>query len=119
MAACTAASGASGANRRLYRVLLLRERCSCAFELFFQQLLLVQIRVIATASEEFVVCAALSDAAVAQDDDLVGVLHCGGAVRNQNRGAAAHDAAQAREDALLGLRIDAGKGIVEDQNARV
>src|ERR1700730_11214867 len=119
MAACTPSSGASGANRRLYRVLLLRARCSCAFQLFFQQLLLVQIRVITAASEKFVVRAALDDAAVAQDDDLVGVAHGGGAVRNQNGGAALHDATQAGEDALFGLRVDAGEGIVEDEDARV
>src|SRR6266852_7678340 len=101
MAACTASSGASGVRRRLYRVLLLRAGCSCAFELFFQQLLLVQIGVIAAASEEFVVRAALDDAAVAKDDDLVGVPHGGGAMRDQNGGAAVHDTAQAGEDALL------------------
>ena len=63
--------------------------------------------------------APLDDAAVAQDDDLVGVSHGGGAVRNQNGGAAVHDAAQAREDALFGLRVDAGEGIVEDEDARI
>src|SRR6266849_1256456 len=112
MAACTASSGASGANRKLCRVLLLRVLCSCAFELFFQQLLLIQIRVIAAASEQFVMRAALDDSTVAQDDDLVGVPYGGGSVRNQNGGAAVHDAAQAREDALFGLGVDAGEGIV-------
>src|SRR5712692_8978528 len=119
MAACTASGGASGANRRLCRVLLLRVLSSCAFELFFQQLLLIQIRVISAASEEFVVCAALKDAPIAEDDDLVGVSHGGGAVRNQNGGAPVHDAPQAREDALFGLGVDAGEGIVKDQDARV
>src|SRR6266852_84175 len=119
MAACTASSGVSGASRRLCRVLLLRARCSCAFQLFFQQLLLIQIGVIAAASEEFVVRAALDDAAFAEDDNLVGVLHGGSAVRNQNGGAAVHDAAQARKNALFGLRVDAGEGIVENEDARV
>ena len=63
--------------------------------------------------------AALDDAAVAEDDDLVGVLHGGGAVRNQNGGATVHDAAQASEDTLFGLRIDAGERVVEDEDARV
>ena len=40
-------------------------------------------------------------------------------MRNQNCGAAFHDAAEAREDALFGLRVDGGKGIVEDQDARI
>src|ERR1700686_2647757 len=114
MAACTPSSGASSARRTLCLGLLLRARCSCAFELFFQQLLLVQIRVIAAASEEFVMRAALDNAAVAQDDDLVGLLHGGGAVRNQNSGAVVHDVAQAGQDALFGLRVDAGEGVVKD-----
>src|SRR5713226_2939940 len=119
MAACTASGGASGANRRLCLVLPLRAGCSCAFQLFFQQLLLIQVRVITAASEQFIMRAALDYSTVAQDDDLVGVSHGGGAVRNQNGGAPVHDAPQAREDALFGLGVDAGEGIVKDQDARV
>ena len=37
-----AAGAAAGARRKLCRALLLRECCSCVFELFFQQLLAVQ-----------------------------------------------------------------------------
>jgi hypothetical protein len=40
-------------------------------------------------------------------------------VRNQNRGAALHDAAKTGQDALLGLRVDAREGIVEDEDAGV
>src|SRR2546430_16179272 len=119
MASCTAEAGASSANRTLCRGPLLRAGCSCAFELFFQQLFLVQIRVITAASEQFVVRAALRDGAFDQDDDLVGVANGGGAVRNQNRGAALHDSAQAVEDALLGLGVDARERVVEDENARI
>src|SRR5260370_2540438 len=119
MAAYTASSGASGANRRLCLVLPLRAGCSCAFQLFFQQLLLIQVRVISAASEEFVMRAALADTALAQDDDLVGVAHGRSAVRDQNGSAPVHDAPQAREDALFGLRVDAGQRIVEDQYAWV
>src|SRR2546429_5536616 len=114
MASCTAEAGASSANRTLCRGPLLRAGCSCAFELFFQQLLLVQIRVIAAASEQLVVCAALGDGAFDQDDDLVGVADGRGAVRNQNRGAALHDSAQAVKDAFLGLRVDARERVIED-----
>src|SRR5216683_1787998 len=110
---------ASSANRTLCRGPLLRTGCSCAFELFFQQLLLIQIRVIAAASEQFVVRATLSDGAVNQDNDLVGVPDRRGTVRNQNRRTAFHDSAQSGEDALLGLRVHGGKGIVEDQNSRI
>ena len=65
-------------------------------KLFFEQLLAVQVGVVAFAGEQLFVRAALDDAAVAQDDDLIGVLHGGDAVRNQDCGAAFHDAAQAR-----------------------
>jgi len=40
-------------------------------------------------------------------------------VRNQNRRTAFHDSAQSGENALLGLRVDGGKRIVEDQNSRI
>src|SRR5216684_4949914 len=119
MASCIAEAGASSANRTLCRGPLLRAGCSCAFELFFQQLFLIQIRVIAAASEEFVVRAALGDGAFDQDNDLVGIADGGGAVGDQNSGAALHDAAQAAEDALFGLRVHGGKRVVEDQNARI
>src|SRR2546430_2081554 len=55
MASCTAEAGASSANRTLCRGPLLRAGCSCAFELFFQQLFVVQIRVIAAVSALFVI----------------------------------------------------------------
>ncbi len=63
--------------------------------------------------------AAFDDAAVAQDYDLIGVLHGGRAMRNQDGGAAFHNTAETREDAFLGLGVDGGKGIVEDQDARI
>src|SRR5438477_1084354 len=119
MASCTAEAGASAANRTLCRGPLLRAGCSCAFELFLEQLFVVQLRIIAAVSEQLVVCDALGDGAFDQDDDLVGVANGGGAVRNQNRGAALHDSAQAVEDALLGLGVDARERVVEDENARI
>src|SRR5258708_972579 len=63
--------------------------------------------------------AALDDTALAQDDDLVGVPHGRSAVRDQNGSAPVHDAPQARENALFGLRVHAGERIVEDQYAWV
>src|SRR5260370_31486437 len=119
MASCIAEAAASSANHTLCRGPLLRAGCSCAFELFFQQLLLIQIRVITAASEQFVMRAALSDGAANQNNDLVGVPDRGGTVRDQNRRAAFHDSAQSGEDALFGLRVHGGKGIVEDQNSRI
>src|SRR5215470_16846954 len=45
---------------------LLHEYCSCAFELFFQQLFLVQIRVISLAGQQFVMRAPFDEFAVFQ-----------------------------------------------------
>ena len=63
--------------------------------------------------------AALDDVSFAQDHDLVSVLHGGSAVRNQNCGAAAHDAAQAGEDFFLSLRVHAGQCVIKDENAGI
>src|SRR5260370_9785205 len=63
--------------------------------------------------------AAFGDDAVNQNNNLVGVAHGGGAVGNQNSGTALHNSAQAAKDAFLGLGVHGGKGIIEDQNARV
>ena len=115
----TPAGAAAGASRRPFPALLLRECCSYVFQLFFEQLLAVQVGVVAFAREQFVMGTALSDVAVAEDDDLVGVLDGGDAVRNQNCGAALHHGAEAGEDALFGLSVHSGKGIVEDEDARV
>src|SRR5713101_3717130 len=69
MASCIAEAGASSANHTLCRGPLLRAGCSCAFELFFQQLLLIQIRVVAAAGEQFVMRATLGDGAFDKDDE--------------------------------------------------
>src|SRR5215472_9436240 len=61
MASCTAKAGASSANRTLCLTPLLRAECSCVFELFLEQLLLIQVRVIAAAFEQLVVRAAFPD----------------------------------------------------------
>src|SRR5580704_15573504 len=87
MGADTPATASAGASRTPFLALLLREYCSYVFKLFFEQLLAVQVGVIAFAGEQLVVRAALDDAAVAQDDDLVGVLHGRNAMRNQKCGA--------------------------------
>ena len=60
---------------RFAELLLLREYCSCAFEFFFQQLFLIQIGVIAAARQKFIVRSAFGDAAIAQNDNLIGIAH--------------------------------------------
>src|ERR1700722_5880552 len=81
-AADTASAAASAARRKLCRVSLPRGCCSCPFEFFFQQLFLIEVGVVAAASEEFIVWAALGDAAIAQHHDLIRVAHSRCAVRD-------------------------------------
>ena len=47
--------------------------------------------------------------------DAVGVAHGGDAVRDEDGGASLHHFAQAVEDLILGVGIDAGQGVVEDR----
>ena len=63
--------------------------------------------------------AALDDAAFTENHNLIGVLHRGGAVRNQNRGAAAHNPSQSGENFLLRLRVHTGERVIQNQDARV
>ena len=63
--------------------------------------------------------ALLGDAAGDQDGDLVGVAGGGDAVGDEEGGASAHDLAQTGEDDLFGVGVDAGQGVVEDEDAGV
>src|SRR5258708_40140659 len=68
----------------------------------FQQLLPVDRGVEAVAGDQLLVRPALRDSSLLQHEDLVGLAHSRDAVRDDDRGAPAHDAAQARENLLLG-----------------
>ena len=57
------------------------------------------------------------DASLMQDGDRVGVADGGNAVGDEDGGATAHDFAEMIEDFVLGVGVDAGKGIVEDEDA--
>src|ERR1700676_2900382 len=94
--ACIPANVSSIASRMLFRVLLLRERYSCAFEFFFQQLFLIKVRIISATRQQIFMRAAFDDLSIAQNDNLVGLLHRGSAMRNQNCRSPGHDPAQAR-----------------------
>src|SRR6267154_2750037 len=122
-APCTAAAAASSASRTLYRGPLLRAdlpvRCSCAFQLFFQKLFLIQVGIISAGSEQFIVRAALGDLSINQYYDLIGISHRRSAMRNQNRRATIHDAFQAGQDAFFGLRVHTRKRIIQYQNTRI
>ena len=96
--------GGRGASRRLFLRLLLRESRSCAFQLFLEQLLLIQLLVVAALRQQFLVRAAFDDASLAQDDDLVGMANSGDAMRNQDGGALLHDLLQAGAGCALRCR---------------
>ena len=85
-------------------------------EFFFEALLFEETGVVAVAGDEFVVGAELGDAAGDEDGDLVGVARGGDAVGDEDGGATFHDSLQAAEDALFGVGVDAGEGVVEDED---
>ena len=85
-------------------------------EFFFQQLFVVEVVVVAVQGEEFFVGAEFDDAAGVQDGDAVGVADGGDAVGNEDGGAAAHYVAQVVEDFVFGVGVDAGEGVVEDED---
>ena len=63
--------------------------------------------------------ALLDDPAGVQHDDTVGVLHGGQAVRDDQRGATAHQAFQRGLNLTLGLVVQGRGGLVQDQDGRV
>ncbi len=78
-----------------------------------------ELGVEAGAGEEFVVGAALEDAAFLQDEDEVGVADGGEAVRDDEGGAAGEEALERLLDEELGVRVDAGGGFIEDEDGRI
>ena len=62
--------------------------------------------------------AEFDDASLVEDGDAVGVADGGDAVGDEDGGASAHDFAEMVEDFIFGVGVDAGEGVVEDENAR-
>src|ERR1019366_645604 len=118
-ASCSPLAAAPNASRMLFRVLLPRGNRSFARQLFFQQLFLIKIVVIAALRNQFIVSATLDDHAFAQNDNFIGVADGGTAMRNQDSGAAARDIFQSTQDFFFRVGIHAGKGVVEDQYLRI
>src|SRR5579871_5923088 len=85
-------------------------------QFFFQQLFVIQVAVVAVQGQEFVVGAEFDDAAAMQDGDAVRIAHGGDAMRDKDGGAAVHDVAQVIENFVFRVGIDAGEGVVENQN---
>ncbi|TMF68286.1 MAG: hypothetical protein E6I20_00455 [Chloroflexi bacterium] len=88
-------------------------------ELLLEELPPIHLRVEAVPLEELAVRPALSDAPVVEHQDLVRVLHRRDAVRDDDARPLVHDAAQPAEDLRLGVRIDRGQRVVEDEDSWV
>ena len=69
--------------------------------------------------QQFLVGAALDDAAVLEHEDLVGIDDRRQPVRDDQRGALARDLGELGLDDLLGARVERDGRLVEDQDGRV
>src|ERR1700704_4442696 len=67
--------------------------------------------------DQLLVGAVLDDLAVLQYDDVPRLADRGEAVGDDDRRASCQQAPQALLDAPLGVQIDVGGGLIEDQNA--
>ena len=63
--------------------------------------------------------ATLNDPAIVEHDDLIGVLHRAHPLGNHKRRAALHDSPERLLDAVFGLHVHTGGGVVENQQRRV
>src|SRR5208282_2829254 len=70
------------------------------------------------AGDKLIVGAQFHDASLVKDGDRVGVADGGNAVGDEDSRASAHDFAEMVEDLIFGVGVDAGEGIVEDENTR-
>src|SRR5690606_24756675 len=70
-------------------------------------------------AQQLVVGAAFDDSALVHDEDLVGGLDGGEAVRDHEGGAAAAEVLESVPDEGLALGVEAGGGLVEDEDARI
>src|SRR5690606_8670799 len=80
---------------------------------------LVESAVDGAAGEQLVVPTLLDDAPGVDDDDAVGMLHGGEAVRDHEGGAALRELLERLLDGSLGLSIEGRRSLVQDQDRRV
>src|SRR5439155_16253885 len=83
-------------------------------ELFFQQLLAVEVGVVAVDGQQFVMSAELDDAAAVKDGDAIGIANSRNPVGNEDGGASLHYVTEMIQDFVFGLRVHAGERIVEN-----
>ena len=76
----------------------------------------VELRVLATEREQRLVGALLGDRAVLQDDDVVGVANGAQAVSDGDHRPAVHGPLERLDDHVLGLGVERGGRLVEDEN---
>src|SRR3954470_8473132 len=84
-------------------------------QLFFQQLLVIEIGVVAVAGDQLIMRSVLHNVAFVQHSDFVGIAYRAHAMRDEDGGAPLHDLAQLLQDLLFGLRIHAGERVIENQ----
>src|SRR5712672_1482849 len=80
---------------------------------------LVEAVVDAALGEEFLVRALFAEAALVKDEDAVSVLNGAETMRDDQRGAAAEQAAESIMDLEFGLGVHAGSSFVKDEEARI
>src|SRR5437762_1959828 len=78
-----------------------------------------QIVVVPTLGDKFLVVANFSDAALVQDDDLVGVFDGAEPVRDDHAGASGKHPAQVIHDVALRRGIKRAGGLVEEEVFRI
>ncbi len=75
--------------------------------------------VAAIAGDELLMLAIFDDDAILDRDDAVGAADRRKAMRDDDNGAALNDVAHVRLDDALGLVIEGGRRLIEDQDARI
>ena len=92
---------------------------TCALSAVLGKIAGVQAVVAALLGNQFIVGAALDDAALLQNHNAVRVAHRGQAVGNHEGGAAVHQAVHAVLHQLLGAGINGGSCLIQNQHRRV
>src|SRR6185369_7522908 len=83
------------------------------------ELLLVESRVEAVAGQQLLVSPSLDDAALLQDQDLIGTEDRAQAMGDDQAGPPHQERLQRTLDEGLGARIEGRGGLVQDEEARV
>src|SRR5438552_2767727 len=91
---------------------------SCQFVKSVSDKLLVKLRIVSAAREQFVMRAALNDRAVPEDKNLVGVANGRKPVGDDEAGAALEQLFQRALNQRFSARIDRAGRLVENQDAR-